>query len=51
MMLLKSVGFDCSCFESAEEFLKNYKSGINDLIILDIHLAGMNGLTLIRKNG
>ena len=49
MMLLKSVGFDCCCYETAEELLKNYKSGINDLIILDIHLAGMNGITLLEK--
>jgi FixJ family two-component response regulator len=53
MMLLKSAGFKCSSFESAEEFLKNYNAGENDLLILDIHLPGMNGcslLELIREN-
>ncbi|MCU0415418.1 MAG: response regulator [Ignavibacteriaceae bacterium] len=45
MMLLKSAGFKCSSFESAEEFLKNYNAGEN--------LPGMNGcslLELIREN-
>ena len=49
MMLLKSAGYECSCFESAEEFLKNYKAGLKDLIILDMHLIGMNGCTLLEK--
>jgi two-component system, LuxR family, response regulator FixJ len=46
-MLLKSAGYECSSFESAEEFLKNYKAGANDLLILDIHLSGMNGNSLL----
>jgi len=49
MMLLKSAGYECSFFESAEEFLKNYKSGANDFLILDMHLIGMNGCTLLEK--
>jgi len=49
MMLLKSAGYECSFFESAEEFLKNYKAGLKDLIILDMHLIGMNGCTLLEK--
>lgn len=47
MMLLKSAGFKCSSFESAEEFLKSYESGENDLLILDIHLPGMDGCSLL----
>ena len=47
MMLLKSAGYKCSSFESAEEFLKNYEAGANDLLILDIHLNGMNGNSLL----
>lgn len=46
-MLLKSVEYDCRCFESAEEFLKNYKAGEDDLLLLDIHLSGMNGYSLL----
>ncbi len=49
MMLLKSAGYECSCFESAEEFLKNYKPGARDLLILDMHLIGMNGCTFLEK--
>lgn len=47
MMLLKSAGFKCSSFESAEEFLKNYKPGVNDLLILDMHLPVMDGNSLL----
>ena len=53
MMLLKSAGYQCNSFESAEEFLKKYKAGANDLLILDIHLPGMSGCSLmeyLRKN-
>jgi FixJ family two-component response regulator len=49
MMLLKSAGYKCNCFESAEEFLKGYKAGLKDLIILDMHLIGMNGCKLLEK--
>ena len=49
MMLLQSAGFKCSPFESAEEFLKNYEKGVNDLLILDMHLIGINGCTLLEK--
>ena len=47
MMLLKSAGFKCCSFESAEEFLKNYKTEANALLILDIHLPGMDGNSLL----
>jgi FixJ family two-component response regulator len=49
LILLKSSGYKCSCYGTAEELLKNYTAGINDLIILDIHLAGMDGITLLEK--
>lgn len=48
-ILLKSSGFKCSSFESAEEFLKNYEPGVKDLLILDMHLIGINGCTLLEK--
>lgn len=53
MMLLKSAGYKCSSFESAEKFLKRYEAEENDLLILDIHLPGMSGCALmayLRKN-
>ena len=48
-MLLKSSGYECKCFESAEEFLQSYKIGAGDLLILDMHLNVMNGCTLLEK--
>jgi FixJ family two-component response regulator len=53
MMLLKSAGYECNAFESAEKFLENYNAEAHDLLILDIHLPGMNGCSLLqhlRKN-
>jgi two-component system response regulator FixJ len=47
MMFLKSAGYECSCFESAEKFLENYQAGANNLLILDIHLTGMDGNSLL----
>ena len=48
-ILLRSSGYECRCFASAEEFLKNYKAGARDLLILDMHLIGINGCTLLEK--
>jgi len=48
-VLLKSAGYECSAFDSAEEFLKNYKKQARDLLILDMHLIGINGCTLLEK--
>lgn len=48
-MLLKSTGYEYTSFESAEQFLKNYKQGARDLLILDMHLIGMNGCSLLEK--
>ena len=49
MILLKSHSNECICFESAEEFLKEYNAGRKDLLILDMHLIGMSGCTLLEK--
>jgi FixJ family two-component response regulator len=48
-MLLKSAGFDCKSFETAEEFLKNFHEEETELLLLDIHLHGMNGFALLEK--
>jgi FixJ family two-component response regulator len=48
-MLLKSAGYECSCFESAEMFLKQYEARAKDFLILDMQLIGMNGCTLLEK--
>jgi two-component system, LuxR family, response regulator FixJ len=48
-VLLKSAGYECSAFDSAEKFLNGYKTGMNDMIILDMHLIGINGCTLLEQ--
>jgi len=48
-MLLKSAGFDCNCYESAEEFLKKFNTDRTDLLLLDIHLSGMDGFSLLES--
>jgi len=50
-ILLQSSGYKCRCFESAEELLKSYKKEAKDLLVLDMHLVGMNGCTLLEKLG
>lgn len=53
--LLRSVGLDVRLFSSAQEFLENYKSGVNGLdavpscLILDVRLPGLGGLDLQRE--
>ena len=47
MMLLKSAGYECKSFITAEKFLASYHPTLNDLLILDIQLTGMNGCQLL----
>jgi len=46
-ILLKSAGFECTSFGSAEEFLEQSKPAGSDLIILDYHLPGKSGCDLL----
>jgi FixJ family two-component response regulator len=48
-ILLKSAGFDCKSFETAEEFLKTFQAEETELLLLDIHLHGMNGFALLES--
>lgn len=48
-MLLKSAGFDCNSFETAEQFLKSAHLRETELLLLDIHLQGNNGFALLEK--
>ena len=47
MMLLKSAGHECKSLVSAEMFLASYHPALNDLLILDMQLTGMNGCKLL----
>ena len=46
-ILFKSAGLDCSSYGSAEEFLKIMPEAGHDVIILDMHMPGMNGCELL----
>jgi FixJ family two-component response regulator len=46
-ILFKSAGVECLSFESAEDFLDKVNIKDNDLLILDMHMPGMNGCELL----
>jgi FixJ family two-component response regulator len=46
-ILFRSAGLECSSFESAEEFLEVLPETGNNVIILDMHMPGMNGCELL----
>src|SRR5438128_9261116 len=46
--LLSSVGFRVETFASAEEFLESTHQGNTGCLVLDLRMAGMNGLDLLR---
>lgn len=48
-MFLKSAEMDLVSFENAEDFLTAVKPGEKDILILDLHLPGMNGCDLLKK--
>ena len=48
-ILLKSADFESKGFETAEAFLKNFHAEETELLLLDIHLQGMNGFDLLKK--
>ena len=49
--LLRSVGFRTHGFSSAEAFLQVYQAHETACLILDVRMAGMNGLELQRQLG
>jgi len=46
-ILLKSAGLECCVFDNVEEFLSRWIKGKDDLLILDIHMPGINGCDLL----
>jgi FixJ family two-component response regulator len=46
--LLTSVGFRVQAFASAEEFLESPERANTDCLVLDLRMAGMNGLELLK---
>jgi len=48
-MFLKSAEMDHKSFENAEDFLSVVNPGEKDVLILDLHLPGMNGGDLLKK--
>lgn len=46
---LNNLGFATTGFEEGESFLKALEKNLPELIILDIMLPGMDGLTLLQK--
>jgi FixJ family two-component response regulator len=46
--LLTSSGFVCEAFESAEAYLQSESSHLTSCLILDVRMAGLNGLELQR---
>ena len=49
--LLSSVGFRVETFASAEEFLESIHRANTGCLVLDLRMAGMNGLDLLRHLG
>jgi FixJ family two-component response regulator len=46
--LLTSVGLTVETFESAEDFLRSAQRETTACLVLDLRMAGMNGLDLLR---
>lgn len=46
---LRSCGFACKGFESAPQFFQALEKETPDLVLLDIMLPGMDGVTLLKK--
>jgi two-component system, NtrC family, nitrogen regulation response regulator GlnG len=48
-MLFKSAGLECKSFGSGEEFMAIIPEENNDVILLDMHMPGMNGCDLLDR--
>ncbi|MCP3850218.1 MAG: response regulator transcription factor [Gammaproteobacteria bacterium] len=48
-LLIKSVGYTVECFESADEFFKQFEADRKGCLILDVRMPGMSGMDLQEK--
>jgi DNA-binding NtrC family response regulator len=46
-ILLKSASLECCVFDNVEEFLCNWSKKEDDMLVLDIHMPGINGIDLL----
>lgn len=44
--LVTSVGYECRCFASAEEFLREWRDDAPACLVADVRMPGMSGLEL-----
>jgi FixJ family two-component response regulator len=50
-ILLKSSGLECCVFDNVERFSCNWKKAETDMLILDIHMHGIDGCDLLDYYG
>ena len=46
---LQSTGYEAKCFEDGTSFLKEVKNQKPELVVLDVMLPGIDGITLLQK--
>ena len=46
-MLLRSAGLESRVYDGANDFIQSWLPGVNDILILDMHMTGINGCDLL----